>query len=370
MSVINVKSQTDLSGLHIVFRGGVQKERKGFFGVQHLCEHIFFKSLEPLLNDFDRDGISNNAYTSDNEVVVYFTGLDEYLSKYRETILEKILSFEVTEEQFNSERLVVIQEYTMYFNKQEYSHSLNLNRRLFGTFGPIGLKEDLDNLTYDDFMNYFKENFSKPHLIINVSKNSEFKTDIEFATDTFDKIYHYGQFDVALEPYTGRNGKSSIIYLSEIITEDLAYVDFICDMLGMGLQSPLYKIIRSENSLCYYVNCSLDRMTDLCGTITISSETSDANVEEFEKLTAQVLGNPEKYMTQERFDIVKQALEINLKKAEINRYSNVGKYITPIEWQVEPILESITLEKVMEIYKKYFDFNKFYKSVDTKENFI
>ena len=42
-----------------------------------------------------------------------------------------------------------------------------------------------------------------------------------------------------------------------------------------------------------------------------------------------VLGNPEKYMTQERFDIVKQALEINLKKAEINRHSNVGKYITP-----------------------------------------
>jgi len=367
MSVINVKSQTELSGFHILFRGGIQKERKGFFGVQHLCEHIFFKSLEPLLNDFDRYGISNNAYTSENEVLVYFYGLDENLSNYREEILSKLLSFDVTEEDFNREKLVVIKEYLKYFNVQEYSHGLNLNRKLFGSFGPIGLKEDLDNLSYDDFMIYFRDNFSKPHTIINVSKNSEFSTDIEFSTESFDDVIHYGQYDVPYEPYEGRNGISSIIYLSEVILDDFAHVDFICDMLGSGLQSPLYKIIRSEKSLCYSLSCSLDRMTNKSGLVCISSETTDENVEVFQKTVEYILSNPDIFMTQERFDIVKQALEINIKKSEINRYSNVNKYITPKEWLIEPILKDLTLEKIMEVYSKYFDFSKYYKSIDVIE---
>jgi aminopeptidase-like protein len=72
-------------------------------------------------------------------------------------------------------------------------------------------------------------------------------------------------------------------------------------------------------------------------------------------------------MTKERFDIVKQSLEISLKKSEINRYSNVNKYITPKEWLIEPILKDLTLEKIMEVYHKYFDFSKYYKSIDVIE---
>jgi len=367
MAIINVKSETDLSGFYIVYKGSVRNEKKGIFGISHLMEHLVCHHLDDMLDDFDRDGISWNAYTADNEICFYYTGLDEYLSKHRETILEKLLTFSITEEQFNNERKIVLEEYKDYFNKQNYNHNLNLYRKVFGTFGPIGLREDLETLTYQDCKDYFDLQFSKPHTIINVSKNTEFETDIEFSNVEYNNTVHLGQYDVALEPYNGRNGKSSIIYFSDVVSEDFAYIDFISDMLGAGLKSPLYQEIREKRGLVYYVQCGLDRMTDLSGSISISSETSDENIEEFEKVTDYVLSNPDKFMTQERFDIVKQSLEIKLKKNKINRHSNVGKYITPKDWQIEPILNDITLEKVMEVYNKYFDFSKWYKSVDVQE---
>lgn len=363
--VINVKSQTDLSGYYITFHGSVMNETKGFFGVSHLCEHLVCHHLDNMSDDFDRFGISWNAYTSDVDVVFYYTGLDEHLSKYREIILEKLLKFDITQEVFDNEKKIVIEEYKDYFNKSDYSHSLNLHRKLFGNFGPIGLMEDLENLTFEDYKDFHIKYFSKPHKIINVSKNSDFKTDIEFSKETFDKVFHIGNFDVPLEPYNGHNGKSSIINFSEVVTEDFAYIDFICSMLGDGLKSPLYQEIREKRGLVYFVQCCIDRMTDKCGIIVISSETSDENIEEFQKQVDYVLSNPAKFMTQERFDIIKQSLEIKLKKNKINRHSNVGKYITPEEWQIEPILKDITLSKVMKIYDKYFDFSKWIKSCDT-----
>jgi len=365
MAIINVKSETDLSGYYIVFHGSVMNETKGVLGVSHLCEHLVCHHLDDMMDDFDRDGISWNAYTSDTDVVFYYTGLDEYLSKYREIILEKLLVFNISEEIFENEKKIVIEEYKDYFNKQNYNHMLNLNRKLFGNFGAIGLLEDLQNLTYDNYKNFHIKYFSSPHKIINVSKNSEFKTDIKFSTQKFENIMKFGDFNTPLEPYNGRNGKSSIVNLSEVITEDFAYVDFICDMLGMGLKSPLYQEIREKRGLVYYVQCYLDRLTDKSGIIGIVSESSDLNVEEFQKQVEFVINNPDKFMTQERFDIVKQSLEIKLKKSDINRYNNVTKYITPREWQIELILKDLTLEKIMTIYNKYFDFSKFIKSVDT-----
>ena len=58
MSVINVKSQTDLSGFHVVYRGSVKNEKKGWFGLSHLMEHLVCHHLDDMLDDFDRDGIA------------------------------------------------------------------------------------------------------------------------------------------------------------------------------------------------------------------------------------------------------------------------------------------------------------------------
>lgn len=365
--IINVKSETDLSGFYVIYRGSVLNERKGVFGIHHLLEHLICHQFDDMMDDFDRCGIAWNAYTSENEICFYFTGLDEYLTKYRDKILEKLLIFSITEEQFTNEKKIVLEEYTKYFNSQSDNHAMNLARKLFNSYGPIGLKEDLQNLTYQDVKNYFDLQFSKPHLIINVSKHNEFKAKVNFSDVTYDDVIKMDQYNVPIEPYKSRNGKTSVIDVSQVITEDFAYVSFITAMLGDGLKSPLYQEVREKRGLVYGISCYLDRMTPNSGLVVIAAETADENVDELQATIESVLSNPEQFMTKERFDIVKQSYEIRLKKNAINRYNNVGKYITPREWQIEPILKDLTLEKMMVVYNKYFNFNNFYKSLDTKE---
>ena len=371
MAVINLKSQTDLSGFYIIYKGSVQNEKSGIFGISHLMEHLVYKSIDFLIDEFDRYGISNNAYTTDTEIVFYITGLDEYVNKYKNIILEKLLTFQITEEQFLNERQIVLQEYEMYFDQRTDNHILNLNRKLYNTYSAIGSRQDIKSLTYQDIKDYFKLQFSKPHTIINVSKHNDFKTNIEFSTKKFNNIINNNNnIEIIYEPINLTPGKVSIINISKnIITEDFPYISFITKMLGQGLNSPLYQEIREKKGLVYYISCHIDYITETSGYIMFSSETTDNNIDEFQKTLKEILDNPNKYMTKERFEIIYDAIKISLKKSKINRYNNVNKYIVPKERQIEYILTDLSYNKIMYYYKKYFNFDDLYLSIDSQENF-
>ena len=372
--IINLKSQTDLSGFHIIYSGSVLNEKVGNRGISHLMEHLLYHSLDHLLDDFDRYGIGNNAYTSGTEIVFYMTGLDEYVQMFRDEFLEQLTTFQITEEQFQKERQIVLQEYDMYFGQRTQNHALNLSRKLFSDFDAIGSRQDLEALTFQDIKDYFELQFSAPHKIINVSKHSDFFTDIEFSTKEYDNVFNFNSViddtDTIYEPINLTPGKVSLINVSKkVITEDFPYISFLSRMFGHGLMSPLYQEIREKKGLVYYVSCGLDRMTNKSGVLQIISETSEENVEEFQNTLNELLSNPDKYMTEERFNIIKDAIKISLKTSKINRYSNINKYITPIEWQVESILDGLTFEKVMSYYDLYFNFDDLYLSIDTTEKF-
>jgi predicted Zn-dependent peptidase len=49
-------------------------------------EHLVCKALDHF-EDFDRDGIDWNAYTSGNEIVFYLTGLDEKFQSIKKILL-------------------------------------------------------------------------------------------------------------------------------------------------------------------------------------------------------------------------------------------------------------------------------------------
>jgi len=120
--LINLKSQTDLSGFYMVYYGSTLLEKRGNYGISHLMEHLMCKNFEKLRETFEKEGIDWNAYTSSNEIVFYFTGLDEYLDKRRYELVELMSEFNVTKEQFENERKIVLQEYSDYFSDQTESH--------------------------------------------------------------------------------------------------------------------------------------------------------------------------------------------------------------------------------------------------------
>ncbi len=365
--IINLKSQTDLSGFYVVYEGSTNLEKSGWYGISHLMEHLMCKNFDHLQEDFDKDGIEWNAYTSNNEIVFYLTGLDEKVNKWKGEFMDLLGDFNVTKEEFENERNIVLEEYMDSFNEQTQSHQLNLSRKLFGDFDPIGLKKDLQNLKFMDCLNYYELQYAKPSKIINVSKNKKYNNRaIDFVDRQIVKNLEFGNHNVPLELGNEFKDKTSIVILSPIIEEDFAYVHFINAMLSLGLKSPLYQEIREKRGLVYYVHCYQSRMNQQ-GISTIATQTSNKNYNQVVDSVETIIKNPGKYLTKDRFNLVKDYYKVRQQKDEILRYKNVNQWINPEGWSVYDILDEVNIKKVREVYEKYFNFDNFYISSDKKE---
>jgi predicted Zn-dependent peptidase len=366
--ITNLKSQTDLSGFYVVYEGSTNLEKKGWYGISHLMEHLMCKNFDHLQEDFDRDGIEWNAYTSSNEIVFYLTGLEDKVNKWKGEFMDLLGGFNVKKAEFENERNIVLEEYMDSFNEQTQCHVLNLSRKLFGDFDPIGLKEDLENLKFMDCLNFFELQYAKPTKIINVSKKDYKNSTLDFADRTIIKPISYGNHNVPLELNNEWKDKTSIAILSPVINEDFAYIHFINAMLSLGLKSPLYQEIREKRGLVYYVHCYQSRMNNQ-GLNSISTQTSNRNFNAVVDAVEGVIKNPKKFLTKDRFNLVKDYYTVRMKKDEILRYKSVNQWINPEGWSVYDILDKITLKKVLEVYDKYYQFDNFYISNDKKEFF-
>ena len=365
--IINLKSETELSGFYVVYEGSTNLEKPGWYGISHLLEHLCCKSFDHLQEDFDRDGVDWNAYTSGNEIVFYLTGLDEKVNKWKGQFVDLLGQFKITKEDFENERKIVIEEYLDAMNGQTEVHQINLSRKLFNDYDPIGLKEDLEKLKFMDIINFWELQYAKPTKVINVSKNNPYKNKtLDFAERTIVKSVSFGDHKVPFELGNEFKDKSSLVMLSPVIDEDFAYVHFINAMLSLGLKSPLYQEIREKKGLVYYVHCYQSRMNQQ-GINTIATQTSNKNFKAVVEATKTVLENPKKYLTKERFDLVKDYYKVRMQKDEILRYKNVNQYINPEGWSVYEILDTVNLKKIKEVYEKYFKFENFYISNDKTE---
>jgi predicted Zn-dependent peptidase len=364
--IINLKSQNDLSGFYIIWEGSTNLEKSGIFGISHLIEHLQTKMIDHLQEDFDRDGIEWNLWTSSNEICLYIQGLEESISKWKNIVVDLIFSFKITKQQFENERNIVIEEYMDAMNGQTEVHQINLYRKLFKDFGPIGLKSDLEKIKFLDIINFWELQYANPSKIINVSKKPYKNLTIDFKERQIVKNLVYGNHSVPFEMGNNFKEKSSLIMLSPVIEDDFAHVHFINSMLSLGLKSPLYSEVREKKGLVYYIHCYQSRINQQ-GIINICTQTSNKNVNNVIDSVKSVINKPDKYISKNRFDLVRDFYKIRRKKEEILRYKNVTQYINPIGWSVYDIIDKLTLKDIRRVYEKYYNFDNFYISNDKKE---
>ena len=272
----------------------------------------------------------------------------------------------------------------MSFNSQGSAHYLNFQRKMFGYYGPIGIRSDIENFTLQDCKDYLDLYYKKPTRVINVSKFNDFETDAEFREKvsyepfeirmntnlhiiTSDNETEVPEGMIPLEIITDYKNKVSILNTSPVITKDFAYASFLCEMLGSGLNSPLYKEVREKLGLVYSIDCFIDKFNSGSCIIGIMTDTSFKNIETVQNQIKYVLDNKEKFLTQDRFDIVKDSYLTKLEESEILNFTNVGKYMDEPEWRIESIINTITLEDVYNVCDKYLNWDVLYKSVDRTE---
>ncbi len=350
--IVNLKSKTDFSGFYIVYDGSTNIETDGIRGATHLLEHLLCRQFKDLREDLQSSGIDWNATTSNNHMRFYFTGLEDQLKKFRKKLTTRILNFDVTKKDFESERKIVLQEYASTFNNQNKKHFLNVLRKYFDNAAPIGLREDLENLKWMDMIKLWESHYINPSKIINVSKTFKFEdVSLDFNDKKIIKDWKIDNFNLKLEEHGKDEDKqSSIIVFSNLIREDINILKFISKMMSSGLEAPLYKIAREKKELCYSIDSDVMQMNEQA-ILMVTTKCEKKNEKELIKTILDIFKNDKKYLTQERFNIVKNSLKIQERKREIERYAIVDDIIEGKEASIYTGLDKLTFNKVQEKFK-------------------
>lgn len=155
-------------------KAGSRDEAADVAGVSHFLEHMTFKgtaSRDALtVNlDFDRVGAKHNAQTSEEDTFYHFTSLPEYLPKAFD-VLADILRPTLREEDFETEKKVIIEEILMYMDNPmsvayEAAKAAHFAGHPLGN-SILGTVESITALRADQMRDYFGGRYSPSNIVL------------------------------------------------------------------------------------------------------------------------------------------------------------------------------------------------------------
>jgi predicted Zn-dependent peptidase len=155
-------------------RTGARDEGPDASGVSHFLEHMVFKgtprrtALEVNL-DFDRIGADYNAFTSEENTVFHAAVLPEYLPQAID-ILADILRPSLRDEDFDTEKKVIIEEIGMYDDQPTWS-AYDHAKRIYFADHPLGnsilgTKESITALRREQMHEYFQRRYVSSNITV------------------------------------------------------------------------------------------------------------------------------------------------------------------------------------------------------------
>lgn len=165
------------------FRVGSRNEKPGMTGISHLFEHMMFNGAKRYgPGEFDStlesNGGTSNAYTSNDLTVYYEDFMSEALEKVIDLESDRMSSLNITPKMLESERQVVMEERRMRVdNEADGVMDEELQAMVFKAhpyrWPVIGWMGDIENITRDDCMNYFRTYYAPNNATIFVCGDFE-----------------------------------------------------------------------------------------------------------------------------------------------------------------------------------------------------
>jgi hypothetical protein len=361
MTHIHVQSNIGIGLIGMAYSFGSDFEVPGRFGTSHLMEHLMCKPFDYLLPKLKQLGVNYNAYTSENRVVFYFTGLYESLSEIGEIIYNSIIDgkFKCTEEAFNIEKSIVLQEYGDVFNDQVSGTIENIIRKHYNYFGAIGLKSDIVGFKYEDYLNSIS-GFNKPYMLCEVGQSY-----IPTNNDSFVHRYtingptQFAYYNVPIEDVPKEDKTIVGLICKETIKDRITAnkVKFIDDCLNSGLESPLYQEIREKRGLAYGSYSFLQQVYNRY-ILTYCAVTTNEKASELKSVYGDFfVGDLSRHITQKRFNECHQSIMINKKMLSLLPHD--WAYIVILGEDKFEGLDNFTYDEAISMLSDHFRYNIF-----------
>jgi predicted Zn-dependent peptidase len=160
---------------------GSRDETPELAGVSHFLEHMTFKGTPrrdalAVNRDFDRVGAKHNAQTSEEDTFYHVTCLPEYLPAAFD-VLSDILRPTLREDDFETEKKVIIEEIKMYLDNPmsvayEAAKSAHFGAHPLGN-SILGTVESITALEVDQMRDYFARRYSPANIVLGFAGNGD-----------------------------------------------------------------------------------------------------------------------------------------------------------------------------------------------------
>jgi predicted Zn-dependent peptidase len=156
------------SAIGFFVQTGARDESDTISGVSHFLEHMMFKgtptrTAEDVNREFDELGAHYNAFTSEEHTVYYAAVLPEYQTGAAELLCD-IIRPSLREEDFDTEKQVIIEEIRMYDDQPPFGADDKCRAAHYGSHplgrSVLGTVDSITDLSVDAMREYFRRRYS------------------------------------------------------------------------------------------------------------------------------------------------------------------------------------------------------------------
>lgn len=292
----------------VLVEAGSRYENKRMNGISHFLEHMCFKGTPKrphsgdISHELDSMGAESNAFTGDEVTGYWAKGRAHQFDHILEIVSDLYLNPLLPENDIASERGVIIEELNMYEDlPQRIVHDVldELMYRGQNAGRPIiGPKENLIRFKRSDFITYRTEHYIAPKTTLVVAGNISIadaekkvakyfsslpKTKPSVRTQTKD-IQKTPQ--IAIKPKKTDQTHFILGFRSfDLFDKRNPAVEVLATVLGRGMSSRLFRKLRDEMGVCYYVRAGSQTSTDT-GVFKIAS---GVDTKRFEEVLSEIL---------------------------------------------------------------------------------
>ena len=369
-----------MSAFGFFVRAGSRDETPEIGGVSHFLEHMVFKgtpnrSAEQVNLELDEMGSSSNARTGEESTVYHAAVLPEFQSQMVH-LMSDLMRPSLREEDFETEKKVIIEEILMYQDQPPYGGHEQLMSSFFGTHplgqSVLGTVDTVSGLTAHQMRDYFDLRYSPGNIAFAAAGDIDFErlvadlekscgdwqsfpanrspeqADYQTGFECLHKPVSNQQYILQLAP--GPDSESEERYASRVATAILGddsgsrlYWEFLDSGVAESAGAGAYEYL-SSGLVLTYICCGPD----------------DAQ-ENINRLKRVQNNFSEKGITQKELDLAKRKIASHIvlssERTESRMFSVGAQWLVDQPFksvtEIAQIYESITLEQVNDVIQKY-----------------
>ncbi len=270
--------------LLVLVKVGSENEPKNLNGISHLIEHMSFKGTKKrpkaieIAKILDSIGAKYNAFTSNEYTGYWIKATTPHLEISTDILSDIYLNSQFKKEELEKEKKVVLEEIKMYEDDpKQYVWNVFLNT-LYNDqpagMPILGKEETVKKLKREQILNFLNKFYLGKNTLIVLAGDFKEKKAIDLIASKFKKIRNKKLPQKKLTKikkiprFNHFSKKTNQVHLilgfhTFPLSDERKYPLYLLStILGEGISSRLWQVLREKYGLCYYFSSSPDLYTD------------------------------------------------------------------------------------------------------------